>query len=566
MVGHRLTIVTGPAAGAAIDVDDEVVVGRDAPGLGSLEGDPELSRQHARFRLLGTGAVQVEDLGSTNGTFVNGQRIAQPHVLVRGDQVRVGRSTLRLEGAPSARETVQLAALPRPVAAAPAPAPTAAPAGSSSTGPARWLRAVVALALVAAAAAGGFAVGNRGRDSSSPAARASAPATPAATAAAAALGTVYIETNATGAEGNAVLAYQYGPGGDLHPLRIASYPTGGTGSRDLTGSGALDADQHLVFSPTKRLLFAVNQGSDSVAVFHVAQDGVLTAVKGSPFPSGGKAPASVGLSGDTLVVVNKAQDGIRDLSDVAPTYTTFTVRADGSLAATGTAFRAPPGNSPTQALIAGDGKVVISTEEAGPLRAFVLGTGGRLVQGPNSPQNPPDAIYPRGFDPKRKWALGLGVHPTLHVVYAQMATINKMAVYRYDEAGRLTFVKVVPNNGGELPCWTVLNKDGSRLYTDNAGNNTMTVYDTSDALNPRQLQVLRLKHEGNPWDMRLDPTGKYIFMVDPRAGTSVKPGQGQEIHSLAVAADGTLSEPTSPAPIPVRLGVSPLGVAVVGRG
>jgi hypothetical protein len=94
----------------------------------------------------------------------------------------------------------------------------------------------------------------------------------------------------------------------------------------------------------------------------------------------------------------------------------------------------------------------------------------------------------------------------------------------------------------------------------------MTVYDTSDAMNPRQLQVLRLKHEGNPWDMRLDPTGKYLFMVDPRAGTSVKPGQGQEIHSLAVAADGTLSEPTSPAPIPVRLGVSPLGVAVVGRG
>ena len=121
-----------------------------------------------------------------------------------------------------------------------------------------------------------------------------------------------------------------------------------------------------------------------------------------------------------------------------------------------------------------------------------------------------------------------------------------------------------PNRGGDLPCWTLLNKDGSRLYTDNAGNNTMTVYDTSDALNPRQLQVLRLKGQGNPWDLQLDPSGKYVFMVDPRATTSVKPGQGQEVHSLAVAADGTLSEPTAPAPIPVRLGVNPIGVAVVG--
>jgi 6-phosphogluconolactonase (cycloisomerase 2 family) len=158
------------------------------------------------------------------------------------------------------------------------------------------------------------------------------------------------------------------------------------------------------------------------------------------------------------------------------------------------------------------------------------------------------------------------VHPTQKILYAQMATINKMAVYTYDDQGKLTFVKVVPNQGGELPCWTLVNKAGTRVYTDNAGNNTMTVYDTTDPMNPKQIQVLKLKNDGNPWDVRFDPTEKYIFMVDPRARDNVKPGNGQEVHSLTVGPDGKLTEPTDPAPIPVELNTNPIGMAVAGNG
>jgi DNA-binding beta-propeller fold protein YncE len=111
-----------------------------------------------------------------------------------------------------------------------------------------------------------------------------------------------------------------------------------------------------------------------------------------------------------------------------------------------------------------------------------------------------------------------------------------------------------------------VNKAGTRIYTDNAGNNTMTVYDISDPMNPKQIQLLKLKNDGNPWDVRFDPTEKYIFMVDPRARDNVKPGSGQEIHSLTVAPDGMLTEPTDPAPIPVELQNNPIGMAVAGRG
>src|SRR6478672_6768146 len=51
--------------------------------------DPEVSRRHAAIRDQG-GSPAIEDLGSTNGTFVNGVKIAGVTVLQHGDEVRVG--------------------------------------------------------------------------------------------------------------------------------------------------------------------------------------------------------------------------------------------------------------------------------------------------------------------------------------------------------------------------------------------------------------------------------------------------------------------------------------------
>jgi hypothetical protein len=556
------------------------MIGRGETGMGNLQGDTEISRQHARFRRLGDGRVLVEDLGSTNGTYVNGQRIAAPRVLSPGDQVQLGKTLLRFDAPAAAPAPAPAAAAPAPVAAqapAAAPVPVAQPPAAASHGPnrpgglagnryerrGRLIGALVALILIAGALIAGIAIGKNGKNDTTTTATSSASA---ATADSGVLGTVYIESNLAKPNANSIIAYQYRARGNLRPIKVAEYPTGGSGSEDLTDSGVLDADQHILYSPDKKLLFAVNQGSDTIAVFHVAGDGGLTPVSGSPFPSGGMAPASVGLAGNTLVVVNKAQDGVRTLDKVAPTYTTFSVQGDGSLKPIGSTVSAPPGNSPTQALIATGGNVVVSSEEGGPFRAFALSSDGKLTQGPNSPQNPPDSLYPPGFDPKMKWALGLGVHPTEKLVYAQMATIAKMAIYRYDDQGKLTFLKAVPNKGGLLPCWTLVNRDGSRVYTDNAGNNTMTVYDTTDPLNPKQIQLVKLKENGNPWDVRFDPTEKYIFMIDPRARDNVPPGEGQGLHTLLVGPDGRLTEPaTSPVPIPAPFKTQPIGIAVAGR-
>lgn len=94
----RLVVVGSPRLdrGSAIDVATAIVVGRDAESGIRLDGDEFASARHARIEPRSDG-VWVEDLGSTNGTFVNGARITSPRVLRKGDALRIGQTELRLE-------------------------------------------------------------------------------------------------------------------------------------------------------------------------------------------------------------------------------------------------------------------------------------------------------------------------------------------------------------------------------------------------------------------------------------------------------------------------------------
>ena len=71
-------------------------LGRGGQNEIPLDGDEFASAQHARFETRRDG-LWVEDIGSTNGTFVNGARVTTPRQLSRGDVVRVGQTDLRVE-------------------------------------------------------------------------------------------------------------------------------------------------------------------------------------------------------------------------------------------------------------------------------------------------------------------------------------------------------------------------------------------------------------------------------------------------------------------------------------
>lgn len=87
----ELQVVEGAAEGRRIAFDEEFLVGRAMSEDGRLGDDPELSRRHARLA-RGGGQLTVEDVGSANGTFVNGERITEgQRKLSDGDLIRLGK-------------------------------------------------------------------------------------------------------------------------------------------------------------------------------------------------------------------------------------------------------------------------------------------------------------------------------------------------------------------------------------------------------------------------------------------------------------------------------------------
>ncbi|HLO31055.1 MAG TPA: FHA domain-containing protein [Anaerolineales bacterium] len=85
----QLIMRSGPTPGAAFTLEgDQITIGRDSTNE-IVINDAEVSRRHARLTFQG-GKYVLEDLGSTNGTFVNGQRLAGPRVLKPGEVVSFG--------------------------------------------------------------------------------------------------------------------------------------------------------------------------------------------------------------------------------------------------------------------------------------------------------------------------------------------------------------------------------------------------------------------------------------------------------------------------------------------
>jgi hypothetical protein len=121
----RLEVVAGKAAGMSILVADELIIGRHAAGAGQLAQDEEISRAHARVAWDARGACTIEDLGSTNGTFVNGLRVSMPQTLVEGDTIEIGATRLLVADLPQPDPAAQTpVASPVP----PAPSPPLEPA------------------------------------------------------------------------------------------------------------------------------------------------------------------------------------------------------------------------------------------------------------------------------------------------------------------------------------------------------------------------------------------------------------------------------------------------------
>ena len=97
MADFVIRVTAGNAAGTDLSVSGEVLIGRAADAPGDLGQDAALSREHARI-WESDGALLIVDLGSRNGTHVNGRQLTAEHRLAAGDTIEVGDSKLTVEG------------------------------------------------------------------------------------------------------------------------------------------------------------------------------------------------------------------------------------------------------------------------------------------------------------------------------------------------------------------------------------------------------------------------------------------------------------------------------------
>ncbi len=132
---YRLVVRQRPNPGQIYELNkNEVSIGRDIANDVVLN-DAEVSRRHARLTLEGD-RYKIEDLNSTNGTYIDGQRLIGPHVLAIGEIIMFGDNVgVVFEGDlpmadASSRDQVDLGATP--VAAIPIPPEDVPPATVAS--------------------------------------------------------------------------------------------------------------------------------------------------------------------------------------------------------------------------------------------------------------------------------------------------------------------------------------------------------------------------------------------------------------------------------------------------
>jgi S1-C subfamily serine protease len=177
----QLKITSGPNAGQTIEVTGgEFTIGREAGVNLVLGGDSKVSRRHASIKPLPDGRATLYDLGSSNGTYVNGQPI-QSAVLSGNEQVQIGDTVfVAMTGTNGATAAAPAPPPAQPVFQAPQPQPVARPSRTQSAIQRVMLQravnratiiGIVAIVLVIAvgalAAFGVFSGGGKGGDDAS---------------------------------------------------------------------------------------------------------------------------------------------------------------------------------------------------------------------------------------------------------------------------------------------------------------------------------------------------------------------------------------------------------------
>ena len=395
------------------------------------------------------------------------------------------------------------------------------------------------------------------------------------------------------------MAIPYTANGGPLVAQATSYLTGGSGTPLVlplpNSAGTASGDHQVLLSPDHTLLFAVNQGSNSIAVFHTnVHTGALTPVAGSPFSSFGMAPIALGYSNGTLVVANHGI--IAPFNPLGPSppgpsdLVSFKVSPTGAL--TKVSSTPPHPDGAIDATISPDGSTIVSTgfypqvlpgqpfPTFGPqlIRSFTLSpTGAMSVDGALSfppeftaglagkvPPVIPKVLYPLPF------GVAFNPDPTKKFVYVDAPVASRVAVYNYSNPAALQLASNAMNPG-LAACWIAVSKNGRFLYDSNSATQNISVFSISpDGSTLKLVGTVPLKSKGTTDALTLDPSGKWLYIIgehdDPDAPRPEgKPLAANYLDAYKVdPATGKLSE-IATVKLPVPATNVPYGIDVLPK-
>jgi 6-phosphogluconolactonase (cycloisomerase 2 family) len=323
-------------------------------------------------------------------------------------------------------------------------------------------------------------------------------------------GHVYSLTN--DAAGNALLVYARGPGGTLTLAQTVS--TGGLG----TGAG-LGSQGAVTLSQDGRWLFAVNAGSDTVAVLRVEEGGVVLA---STVASGGHAPLSVTERAGIVYVLNTGVGG--NVAGFRNEAGMLTALADGVRPLSDDAMDVGPAQVAFDRL----GRNVVVTEKTTNLiDTWPARPDGRLGAATFTAS--------AGATP-----FGFVFDPRNHLLVSEAAA-STMSSYRFpgDMPHVPEVVSAAVPTGQVAACWAAATPDGRLAFTADAGTGAISSFevDARGALTLAQ-SAAEIVPDSHPLDMVVSASGKRLFVLNTGNGTIASFGVGihGRLHPLATVA------------------------------
>jgi 6-phosphogluconolactonase len=322
-------------------------------------------------------------------------------------------------------------------------------------------------------------------------------------------GAVYTLSNS--AAGNAVLAYSRGADGTLSP--IASYPTGGTGS-----GGGLGSQGALVLTDSRRILLAVDAGSDEITSFRVARDGALTWADRAP--SGGDHPISVTVQDGLVYVLNDGGSG---------NIAALAIDGHGNLAQIPGSSRplSGAGTGPAQVSFTPDGQFLVVTEKAAnAIVTYAVASDG-TASAPTAYASA--GATPFGFDFDKAGRI------LVSEAFGGAPNASTVSSYAISNTGVVSVVDATVATTESAACWVVTTPNGKYAYTTNTGSGTVSGFSIDSGGDLTLLDadgVTGVTGAGtSPIDAGTSKHGDFLYVLD---------GGTDAISAFGIGSDGSL--------------------------